>query len=115
MTAPTIAQTQAALASLPDGFDAIGARLLRAPGMSVDALLTVADALDEGATARAETLGAWDAEVRAMQALAKILRDAATVERFPQPPKTPLSAEEADASILARRAYVAGLSTAGGS
>lgn len=113
--APTIAQTQAALMALPDGFDVFGARLLRAPGMSVDALLHVAEALVEGADARAETLGTWDVEVRAMRALASILRDAATVERFPQPPKVPLTATEADAATLARCAIAAGLSTAGGS
>ncbi len=108
---PTIAQTQAALANLPDGFGAIGARLLRTPGLTTDALLIVADALDDGATERAEILGTWDAEVRALRALATILRDAAP--RFPHPPRVPLTALEAEASIR-RHTYAAGLATSGG-
>jgi len=109
---PTVAQTQAALLALPDGFGAIGARLLREPGLTTDALLIVADAMDDGAAERAETLGAWDAEVRALRTLATILRDAAP--RYAErPPRVPLSALEAEASIR-RRPIAAGLATAGG-
>ena len=110
-TTPTPAQTTAALLALPDGFAALGAGLLREPGLTTDGLLIVADSLDAGAAERADTLGAWDTEVRAMRALASILRDAAP--RFPHPPRTPLSATEADASIR-RRTMAAGLATAGG-
>lgn len=107
---PSIAQTQAALLSLPDGFGAMGACLLQR-GLRSDGLLCVADALDAGAAERSQTLGAWDAEVRAMRALATILRDVAP--RYAHPARPPLTAEEAEASIR-RRAGAAGLSTAGG-
>ena len=110
-TRPTLAQTQAALLALPDGFGAIGARLLREAGLTTDALLIVADALDDGAAERAETLGTWDMEVRALRSLATILRDAAP-RYAEQPPRLPpLTALEADASIR-HRAWAAGLSTA---
>lgn len=108
-SAPTTAQTAAALSGLPDGFAGFGERLLAAAGLTTDALLEVADALDAGAAERAETLGTWDTEVRAMRALARILRDAAP--RYPHPPRLPLTAEEADRSLRDRASF-AGFTTA---
>lgn len=111
---PTPAQTQAALSRLPDGFAGLGDAILAAPGLTADALLIFATALDVGATERGGTLGQWDTEVVAMASLANILRGACP--RFPHPPRlpaTPETAAESDAAIR-RAAAAAGLGTAGG-
>lgn len=84
---PTPAQTQAALADLPDGFAALGESLLAAPGVTADTLLIVADALDAGAAERRSLFPGGDAESAAMARLASILRDAAP--RYPHPPREP--------------------------
>lgn len=86
-----MAQLQAALANLPDGFAAFGESLLRAPGLTADALLIVADALDDGARERRRLFPAGDEETRAMAGIATILRDAAP--RFPHPPREPAGTE----------------------
>ncbi|GGJ14010.1 hypothetical protein [Neoroseomonas lacus] len=107
----TIAELQRRIEDLPLGLSAIGRFLLSMPGLTADHLLTWAEACDEAA---GELTGLFRPSMDdGYGALAAILRDAAP--RFPHPPRMPLSAEEADASILARRIFAAGLSTAGGS
>jgi hypothetical protein len=86
---PTVAQTQAALTSLPDGFAAFGCTLLAAEGVTADTVLRVAEALRAGAAERRELFPHGDDETRAMERLASILTDAAP--RYPHPPKLPLS------------------------
>lgn len=105
---PTIAQTQAALENLPEGLAVTGITLLSAPGITADSVLTFADALDAGATQQ-DMVCRGDHLARDMRRLAAILRDAAP--RYPHPPRLPISAEAADASVR-RRAVAAGLSTA---
>jgi hypothetical protein len=95
-TPPTHAQTQAALAALPDGFAALGETILQSDGVTADTLLIAADALDAGSAERSECLGAWDVEARAMKALATILRDAAP--RYPHPPRLPAAPAGAEAA-----------------
>lgn len=109
---PTLAQIQAALSVLPDGFAALGATVIAAPGLTSDALLIFADGLDRGAAQRRSLFIGGDAESRAMASLATIMRDAAST--FAEhPPRVPASADHADAAIR-RYASAAGLSTAGG-
>lgn len=101
---PTPAQTQAALALLPDGFAGFGETILAAEGLTADTLLIVADALDAGARERRELFPGGDAESAAMTRLATILRDAAP--RYPHPPRlppSPISAEAALRSTLPAR------------
>lgn len=86
---PTIAQTQASLAGLPDGFAAFGCTLLSAEGVTADTVLRVADALRAGAAERRELFPHGDDETRALERLAAILTDAAP--RYPHPPRLPLS------------------------
>ena len=108
---PAIAELQRRIEDLPLGLSAIGRFLLSLPGLTADHLLVWAEACDEAA---GEMTGLFRPSMDdGWGALAAILRDA--TPRFPHPPRTPLSAEEADASILARRVIAAGLSTAGGS
>lgn len=98
---PTPAQTQAALASLPDGFAGLGETILAAHGLTADTLLIVADGLDAGARERRDLFPGGDAESAAMTRLATILRDAAP--RYPHPPRlppTPIGAEAAMRSAL---------------
>lgn len=109
---PTPIQTLAALSALPDGFIAVGAHILAGAGVTADHLLRFAEAFRAGALERRGLFPHGDAETRAMERLAAILEDATW--RYPNPPRTPLTAEEADASILARRVLAAGYSTAGG-
>ncbi|MBW6400016.1 hypothetical protein KPL78_19300 [Roseomonas sp. HJA6] len=107
---PTIAELVRRAYDLPADHTAFVTRLLAAPGLTGDALLRVADAAQEAA----EALGGLvrgDAEERVWRDMATLLRDAAP--RFPHPPRVPLTAEEADASIR-RRAIAAGLTTATG-
>jgi len=89
---PTVAQTQAALASLPDGFAGLGETILAAQGVTADTLLILADGLDAGARERRELFPGGDPESRAMTALATILRDAAP--RYPHPPRLPAASAE---------------------
>lgn len=96
---PTVAQTQAALLNLPDGYSAIGCTLLAAEGLTADTVLRVADALRAGAKERRELFPHGDDETRAMERLAAILTDAAP--RYPHPPKLPLSDRR-----LSRRTWV---------
>ncbi|MFN6998894.1 MAG: hypothetical protein ACK4ST_02530 [Elioraea tepidiphila] len=100
---PTAAQTQAALADLPDGFAGMGETILAAPGVTADTLLIVADALAAGAAERRALFPGGDAETRAMERLAAILRDAAP--RYPHPPRLPASAPEAGGKFRARRTW----------
>lgn len=110
---PTATQTAAALSALPDGFGAMGGTLLASAGVTAGHLLCFAEALRAGARERRSLFPHGDAETQAMERLATILEDATW--RYPSPPRLPLTAEEADASILSRRVLAAGLSTAGGS
>lgn len=102
---PTVAQTQAALANLPDGYAAMGETLLSAPGITADHILRFADALDAGARERSLCLRG-DPEARDMRRLASILRDAAP--RYVHPPRepaVPIDAEAAQRRVLTHRAW----------
>jgi hypothetical protein len=84
---PTIAQLQAALANLPDGFAGFGEALLSAPGLTADTLLMVADAAEAGARELRTLFPGGTLESQALAGLATILRDA--TPHFPHPPRLP--------------------------
>lgn len=107
---PTIAELVRRAYDLPYGLTAFVSRLLLSPGLTGADLCTVADAADEAARECA-LVARNTTEERGWENLATILRDAAP--RFPHPPRVPLTAAEAEASIR-RHASAAGLSTAGG-
>ena len=94
IAAPSVAQTQAALSDLPDGFAGMGETLLASPGVTSDHLLVFADALAAGAIERRELFPGDDTESRAMDRLASILRDAAP--RYGHPPRLPAMAAQTD-------------------
>jgi hypothetical protein len=97
---PTIAQLQAALSNLPDGYAGFGESLLASPDLTATVLLIVADALDAGAKERRTLFPGGDPEAAGMSGLASILRDA--TPHFPHPPRLP--ATPIDAMTADRRA-----------
>lgn len=98
--------------NLPYYLAALARAAFNRPGVTAAELLTLADYCDDVAKeCRLRDLrGILEPEAASWSALAGILRDG-TPHR-PHPPKLPIGAEDADASIR-RHAHAAGLATAG--
>ncbi len=105
---PTIAALYRRVVDLPHDLGEFARAMLDAPGVTAAELLAEADRIDKVAKACGEpdVRGILSREARDWSALASILRDAAP--RFPSPPRVPLSAEEADASIRRRAGIIGG-------
>jgi hypothetical protein len=102
----------ARIEDLPYYLAALGRAAINRPGCTAADLLTVAGYCDDVAKECRvrDVRGMLEPEAASWAALAGILRDCAP--HRPHPPRLPIGAEEADATIR-RRAHAAGLATAG--
>jgi hypothetical protein len=101
----------ARIEELPYYLAALARAAFNRPGVTADHLLILADHCDavSAECVVRDLRGMLQHEATAWAALADILRDCAP--HRPHPPRLPISAEDADASMR-RRAHAAGLATA---
>jgi hypothetical protein len=97
---PSIADLNRRIEDLPFGMAGVVRAALRAPGITSDHLLFMADAMDEGRRDAQMVFPTGCAEADHFTAAASILRDAAPL--YPHPPRLP--AAPIDALTADRRA-----------